>query len=58
METETMKNAQRAFDFIRLNTRDEKPRTKGITEIRGPYYTPTGKRYLEDLFDAMGWYID
>jgi phosphosulfolactate synthase (CoM biosynthesis protein A) len=36
----------------------QKPRTAGITEIRGPYYTPVGKRYLEDLFDMMGGYID
>ena len=57
MKTETQ-NVQRAFDFIKLNRRDEKPRTKGITEVRGPYYTPTGKHYIEDLFDAMGWYID
>jgi phosphosulfolactate synthase (CoM biosynthesis protein A) len=51
-------NAVRAFDFIDLNQRDHKPRNSGITEIRGPYYTPTGIRYLEDLFTAMGSYID
>jgi hypothetical protein len=28
---------QRAFPFIRLNERAHKPRTVGITEIRGPY---------------------
>ncbi len=47
MKTETQ-NVQRAFDFIKLNRRDEKPRTKGITEVRGPYYTPTGKHYIEE----------
>ena len=49
---------ERAFSFIPLNQRQQKPRTAGITEIRGPYYTPVGKRYLEDLFDMMGGYID
>jgi phosphosulfolactate synthase (CoM biosynthesis protein A) len=35
-----------------------KPRTRGITEIRGPYYTPMGKRYLEDVLETMGQYVD
>jgi phosphosulfolactate synthase (CoM biosynthesis protein A) len=34
------------LSFLRL--RAPKPRTVGITEIRGPYYTPMGRRYLED----------
>src|SRR5207248_4005589 len=38
--------------------RDEKPRRRGITEIRGPYYTPMGRRYLEDLLETMGAYVD
>ena len=48
----------RAFPFIRTNDRESKPRTRGLTEIRGPYYTPMGKRYLEDLLETMGDYID
>lgn len=48
----------RAFPFISLNDRGAKPRTKGITEIRGPYYSPMGRRYLEDLLETMGEYID
>src|SRR5207249_11358659 len=48
----------RAFPFIRLNEREGKPRTRGITEIRGPYYTPMGKRYLEDVLETMGEYVD
>jgi phosphosulfolactate synthase (CoM biosynthesis protein A) len=48
----------RAFPFVRLNTRDEKPRRRGITEIRGPYYTAIGPRYLEDVLDTMGAYVD
>ncbi len=50
--------SERAFPFIRTNERDGKPRTRGITEIRGPYYTPMGKRYLEDVLETMGEYID
>ncbi len=48
----------RGFSFIRMNDRDEKPRKRGITEIRGPYYTPMGKRYLEDVLETMGEYVD
>jgi phosphosulfolactate synthase (CoM biosynthesis protein A) len=48
----------RAFPFIRMNRRQDKPRTEGLTEIRGPYYTPMGKRYLEDILETMGHYID
>ncbi len=48
----------RAFPFIRLNPRPEKPRLRGITEIRGPYYTPMGKRYLQDILETMGAYVD
>jgi phosphosulfolactate synthase (CoM biosynthesis protein A) len=48
----------RAFDFLRINERQSKPRTCGITEIRGPYYTPMGKRYLQDILETMGAYVD
>jgi phosphosulfolactate synthase (CoM biosynthesis protein A) len=50
--------SERAFPFIRMNEREGKPRTRGITEIRGPYYTPMGKRYLEDVLETMGDYVD
>jgi phosphosulfolactate synthase (CoM biosynthesis protein A) len=49
---------ERAFAFLRVNERETKPRSRGITEIRGPYYTPMGKRYLEDVLETMGAYID
>ncbi len=49
---------ERAFSFLDLNAREEKPRKQGVTEIRGPYYTPMGKRYLEDVLETMGAYID
>ena len=46
------------FNFIRTNIRDKKPRKHGITEIRGPYYSVMGKRYLEDVLETMSPYID
>ena len=49
---------QRAFAFLRLNDRPAKPRARGVTEMRGPYYTPMGRRYLEDLLETMGAYVD
>ena len=49
---------ERAFGFIRTNHRPDKPRKIGLTEIRGPYYTPMGKRYLGDILETMGTYID
>src|SRR5206468_9328389 len=48
----------RAFSFLKLNQRATKPRTRGVTEIRGPYYTPMGKRYLQDVLETMGQYVD
>ena len=50
--------AERAFDFLKLNQRPPKPRTRGVTEIRGPYYAPMGHRYLEDVLETMGAYVD
>jgi phosphosulfolactate synthase (CoM biosynthesis protein A) len=50
--------SNRAFSFIRMNERESKPRTRGVTEIRGPYYTVMGKRYLEDILETMGEYVD
>jgi len=47
-----------AFAFLRMNRREPKPRSRSITEIRGPYYTPVGRHYLEDLLEAMGSYVD
>ena len=49
---------KRAFDFLHLNRREGKPREKGITEIRGPYYDPMGPRGLRDILETMGEYVD
>src|SRR5215475_1422191 len=48
----------RSFPFLQVNQRGGKPRKRGLTEIRGPYYSVVGRRYLEDLFELMGEYVD
>lgn len=53
-----MNQSKRAFDFLPLNRRDAKPRERGITEMRGPYYDPVGKRRLADIFETCGDYVD
>jgi len=52
------KQPERSFPFLLLNQREGKPRKRGLTEIRGPYYSVVGRRYLEDLFETMGAYVD
>jgi len=50
--------SERAFPFLEVNERQRKPRSTGVTEIRGPYYTPMGRHYLEDVLETMGEYVD
>jgi phosphosulfolactate synthase (CoM biosynthesis protein A) len=52
------KQPERSFPFLQANQREGKPRKRGLTEIRGPYYSVVGRRYLEDLFETMGAYVD
>lgn len=54
----TQQPGERAFGFLKVNQREPKPRKRGVTEIRGPYYTPVGKRYLQDLLETMGIHVD
>jgi phosphosulfolactate synthase (CoM biosynthesis protein A) len=49
---------ERCFEFIPVNRREAKPRRHGITEMRGPYYAPVGRRYLQDVLETMGEYVD
>src|ERR671923_1907633 len=49
---------ERAFSAIPLNARSKKPRSRGLTEIRGPYYSVMGRRYLEDILETMHPYVD
>ena len=58
MASSIKRREERAFSFLNLNKRERKPRTRGITEIRGPYYTPMGKRYLQDILETMGEWVD
>ncbi len=58
MESKINPIDERAFSFLRINERQSKPRKRGVTEIRGPYYSPMGKRYLEDILETMGAYVD
>ena len=38
---------ERAFSFLQTERAAGRSRAAaGVTEIRGPYYTPMGKRYL------------
>jgi phosphosulfolactate synthase (CoM biosynthesis protein A) len=50
--------SDRAFSFMSLNSRDKKLRKIGVTEIRGPYYSVMGTRYLTDLLETVGEYVD
>src|SRR2546426_7408410 len=52
------KQPERSFPFLTINEREGKPRESGLTEIRGPYYSVIGRRYLEDLFETMGAFVD
>ncbi|MFZ0918393.1 MAG: phosphosulfolactate synthase, partial [Candidatus Udaeobacter sp.] len=58
MKRTKSKEPQRSFPFLGVNEREAKPRKRGLTEIRGPYYSVVGRRYLEDLFETMGAYVD
>jgi phosphosulfolactate synthase (CoM biosynthesis protein A) len=58
MEQSHLPPVERALPFLRMNEPVPRPRTRGLTEIRGPYYTPVGKRYLEDVLETMGEHVD
>lgn len=46
------------FGFVRHNPSAPKPRDRAVTEIRGPYYTVMGPRYLSDVLETMGAHVD
>src|SRR6185437_16775558 len=54
----TDKKSERAFAFVPMNERHSKPRKRGLTEIRGPYYSVLGRRALSDVLETMGDYVD
>jgi phosphosulfolactate synthase (CoM biosynthesis protein A) len=51
-------DGQPAFEFVRQNLLTTKPRTTGLTEMRGPYYTPMGPRYLRDILEGISHAVD
>ncbi|KAJ5122825.1 uncharacterized protein N7443_002924 [Penicillium atrosanguineum] len=53
-----LQDKEDGFGFARSNPRPVKPRDKGVTEIRGPYYSVMGKRYLSDVLETMGNHVD
>lgn len=55
---DTLTREPLAFPFLMSAQRPGKPRTRGVTEIRGPYYSVMGPRYLEDVLDTMGEHVD
>jgi hypothetical protein len=44
MTTDSRTETERAFAFLQMNERPPKPRSRGVTEIRGPYYSPGRRR--------------
>lgn len=58
MTTETLTHDELAFAFRHASYRPPKPRARGVTEIRGPYYTAMGPRYLKDALETMGDHVD
>ncbi|KAM0421497.1 hypothetical protein ACHAPT_010670 [Fusarium lateritium] len=53
-----LEDKEKGFGFVRHNARPPKPRSVGVTEIRGPYYSVMGKRYLQDVLETMGHHVD
>lgn len=54
----TTQSQTHPFSFLPANSLDPKPRTKGLTEIRGPYYAPVTETYLNELLNDWGDYVD
>src|SRR5216683_3085349 len=55
----TQRNTSVPFPFIPVNALAVKPdRDKGITDIRGPYYFPVTRTYLDELLFDCGDYVD
>ena len=43
----------RSFPYVPMNERDPKPRSRSITEIRGPYYAVVTPTYTKELLEGM-----
>lgn len=53
-----LQDKDKGLGFIRSNPRTPKPRNRGVTEVRGPYYSAYGKRHWQDVLDIMGHHVD
>jgi phosphosulfolactate synthase (CoM biosynthesis protein A) len=49
---------KKAFDFIKVGKATPKPRSKGMLEIRGPYYSSITYDYLKGVLDDWSDYFD
>lgn len=47
-----------AFEWLQRNDRPEKPRKRGMTEIRAAYYSNFGLSYFKDILETSGNYVD
>lgn len=47
-----------SFNFVPRAYRPAKPRTRGVTEVRAPYYSTFGTRHLQDVLDVAGQWVD
>lgn len=45
-----LQDKENGFGFARSNPRPKKPRMKGVTEIRGPYYSVLGFRLCDFVY--------
>ncbi len=48
----------KAFNFINLAEKPQKPRSKSVIEIRGPYYYPVTPNYVKNLLETYSEHID
>lgn len=53
-----LEDSTNGYGFVRHNPLPPKSRSKAVTEIRGPYYTVMGTRYLTDVLETMGAHVD
>ncbi|KAI1375301.1 putative sulfonate biosynthesis enzyme [Hypoxylon crocopeplum] len=53
-----LEDRESGFGFTRHNPIAPKPRSRAVTEIRGPYYSVMGARYLSDVLETMGAHVD
>src|SRR5215469_12850263 len=53
-----MSAESKSFGFVKLAELPDKPRSTGVIEFRGPYYTPVTYTYLSDLLEEWGEYVD